>query len=136
MKIYSKDAFTLGGLYIILEPLFTYIPLEIFDYLSSILFVFFIYLLLKILFGKTPAFIINLQTRNILVGHYLRAIGWIPYFCFIFYGGLIIPAYLVPDIINISEKQIQQTKWLVPVLIIFSWILVSLKLYFAKRAKN
>ena len=54
MKLWSKEALVLGGMYGVLETPFTYLG---FEKIANILFVVFIWCMIKLCFNKTPKFI-------------------------------------------------------------------------------
>lgn len=77
MKLWSKEALVLGGIYGVLET-----PLSLlgFESITDILFLLFIVGGLMLCFNKTPKFLSNFISNSPKTSYYLCAIGWIPYF--------------------------------------------------------
>lgn len=80
MKLWSKEALVLGGIYGVLDTPFSLLGFEL---ISEILFGAFVIGALMLLFNKTPkliSFVINQYPQT---AYYLAAIGWVPYFMII-----------------------------------------------------
>lgn len=80
MKLWSKEALVLGGIYGVLDTPFSLLD---FESISDILFLLFIICMLMLCFNKTPKFLSNLISNYPKTSYYLCAIGWIPYFMII-----------------------------------------------------
>ncbi len=77
MKLWSKEALVLGGMYGVLETPFTYLG---FETVTDIFFVVFICCMVLLCFNKIPKFISKTIENYPKVSYYLASIGWIPYF--------------------------------------------------------
>ena len=77
MKLWSKEALLLGGIYGILETPFTYIKYE---FITDILFIIFVCCAIMLCFSRTPKFISKTMNNYPNISYYLISIGWIPYF--------------------------------------------------------
>lgn len=77
MKLWSKEALLLGGIYGILETPFTYLKFEL---ITDILFFVFVCCAIMLCFNKTPKFISKTIKNYPNISYYLVSIGWIPYF--------------------------------------------------------
>lgn len=76
MKLWSKEALLLGGLYSVLDVLSSLLPL---DFIPDILFVLFIVFALMLCFNKIPKFIPYISNKYPKFSFYMCSIGWIPY---------------------------------------------------------
>lgn len=92
MKLWSKEALVLGGIYGVLETPFSFLGLE---NTTDILFVLFILGMFMLCFNKIPKFLSNFISNYPKTSYYLCAIGWIPYFMFIVFVMLIGSGYIV-----------------------------------------
>lgn len=92
MKLWSKEALILGGIYGVLET-----PLSLlgFKSISGILFLLFILGMFMLCFNKIPKFLSTLISNYPKPSYYLCAIGWIPYFMFIVFVMLIGSGYII-----------------------------------------
>ena len=77
MKLWSKEALLLGGMYGILEAPFTYLKYE---FITDILFFVFVCCAIMLCFSRTPKFISKTMNNYPNISYYLISIGWIPYF--------------------------------------------------------
>ena len=77
MKLWSKEALLLGGIYGILEAPFTYLKCE---FITDILFFVFVCCAIMLCFNRTPKFISKTMENYPNISYYLVSIGWIPYF--------------------------------------------------------
>lgn len=80
MKLWSKEALVLGGIYGVLGTPFSLLGLE---NITDILFLLFIICMFMLCFNRTPKFLSALISRYPKTAYYLSAIGWIPYFLLI-----------------------------------------------------
>lgn len=92
MKLWSKQALVLGGIYGVLETPFSFLGLE---NTTDILFVLFILGMFMLCFNKKPKFLSNFISNYPKTSYYLCAIGWIPYFMFIVFVMLIGSGYII-----------------------------------------
>ncbi|MBQ8677055.1 MAG: hypothetical protein IJ529_01135 [Alphaproteobacteria bacterium] len=92
MKLYSKEALILGGIYGILETLLSFLGCET---TTGILFLLFILGMFMLCFNKAPKFLSNFISNYPKTSYYLCAIGWIPYFMFIVFVMLIGGGYII-----------------------------------------
>lgn len=76
MKLWSKEALILGGIYGVLDTPFSLLGLEI---LSDAVFLLFVVGILLLLFNKTPKLLNSIITKYPKTSYYLTAVGWIPY---------------------------------------------------------
>ena len=92
MKLWSKEALVLGGIYGVLET-----PLSLlgFESISGILFLLFTLGMFMLCFNKIPKFLLNIISNYPKTSYYLCAIGWIPYFMFIGFILLIGSGYII-----------------------------------------
>lgn len=95
MKLWSKEALVLGGIYSVLSTPFVYAHKTVLEQISSILLVVFIICTIMLCFNKTPKFITYILNKYPKTAYYLAAFGWIPYFIFVAVAGLFISAYFI-----------------------------------------
>lgn len=95
MKLWSKEALVLGGIYSVLITPFAYGNNAVIEQISSILFVIFMICAIMLCFNKTPKFVLFTLNRYPKISYYLAAFGWIPYFTFIAVVSLFISAYFI-----------------------------------------
>lgn len=102
MKLWSKEALVLGGIYGILSTPFAYSNNEIAEKFATGLFCLFILNVLILCFNKTPRFISWAINHYPRLSYYLSSIGWIPYFA------IIIPVLFLASafFINYSDKSL------------------------------
>lgn len=91
MKLWSKEALVLGGIYGVLDTPFSLLGIE---YVSDILFLLFIIFAVMLCFNKTPKFVSLAINQYSQTSYYLSAIGWIPYFVIII-SVLVLGSYLL-----------------------------------------
>lgn len=89
MKLWSKEALVLGGIYGVLGTPFSLLD---FKNISFFLFLLFIGCVLSLCFNKKPRFIKYIINHSPEISYYLSAIGWIVYFTIIALVGIIIMA--------------------------------------------
>lgn len=80
VKLWSKEALVLGGMYGVLETPFTYLG---FEFITDILFVVFVGCVISLCFNKVPKIISKTMENYPKISYYLVSIGWIPYLIFI-----------------------------------------------------
>lgn len=91
MKLWSKEARVLGGMYGVLETPFSFSGVEL---ISDVVFLAFIVCAIMLLFNKTPGFISFVISKHPQTAYYLAAIGWIPYLMIII-GFAMISSYQI-----------------------------------------
>lgn len=80
MKLWSKEALVLGGVYGVLDTPFSLLNLEL---ISEILLVAFLISAILLCFNKTPKFVTYITSQFPQTAYYLSSIGWIIYFAII-----------------------------------------------------
>ncbi|MCQ2735438.1 MAG: hypothetical protein MJ212_05780 [Alphaproteobacteria bacterium] len=95
MKLWSKEALVLGGIYSVLSTPFVYSNNAVIEQISSILLIVFIICAIMLCFNKTPKFISFTLNKYPKISYYLAAFGWIPYFVMIAGVSLFISAYFI-----------------------------------------
>lgn len=105
MKLWSKEALVLGGIYGVLE---TPLSLLNFENISDILFILFIICILMLSSNRTPKFLSEFISKFPKTSYYLAAIGWIPYFMIITTIVFLGSTYLEWQGQTIGWKQTQQ----------------------------
>ncbi len=76
MKLWSKEALVLGGVYGVLDTPFS---LSGFEMISNLLFWLFIGSALMLCFNKTPKYLSLFITQYPQTSYYLASFGWVPY---------------------------------------------------------
>ena len=84
MKLWSKEALVLGGIYSVINTPFVYTDNEVLGQIESVLFYIFVICALLLCLNKTPKFIKHIINTYPKTSYYLAAIGWIPYFAMFF----------------------------------------------------
>ena len=95
MKLWSKEALVLGGIYSVLSTPFVYGHKAVLEQISSILLIIFIICAIMLCFNKIPKFITYILNKYPKIAYYLAAFGWIPYFTIVAVVGLFISAYFI-----------------------------------------
>ena len=100
MKVWSKEAFLLGGIciYGVLSTPFTYFHNNISEQIFSLILALFIILMLFLCLNKVPSFITYILKQHPDLSYYLISIGWVAYF-------LIIGIVVLPVLAGIFEWQ-------------------------------
>ena len=91
MKLYSKEALLLGGLYTVLAIPFTYLNKTS----SGILLLLFIGLAIMLCFKKKLRFLERMISGYTKISSCLSSIGWYPYVFIIFTVGFIASSYFI-----------------------------------------
>lgn len=125
MKLYSKKALVLGGLYGVFDAPFSLLGLE---FVSSILFLIFIGCCVMLCFNKTPKFLSAFTAKFPNLSYYLAAFGWVPFFTWAAFL-LIIGSY---SYIQYSEVWLNRLLYGL-VYLNFGGIILSLIIAFAKK---
>lgn len=76
MKLWSKEALVLGGIYGVLDTPLSLLGLET---LSDVVFLLFVTGVFLLLFNKTPKLLTGIITKYPRTSYYLISFGWIPY---------------------------------------------------------
>lgn len=87
MKLCSKEALLLGGIYSVLATPLSYLDQE--GTVSAVLFLGFVVGMVLLCFNKVPKFIYYVINHYPRTSYYLISIGWVPYFVFIGLAGII-----------------------------------------------
>lgn len=128
MKLWSKEALVLGGIYSVLD-----MPLLILnlDTIREILFVLFIAFANMLCFNKTPVFISYIIKHYPAISYYLCSFGWIIYFIIIAMIGIIPLAALFEWKDTTFENMMKIysfiCSWGVPVSILTAFLRTKLK---------
>lgn len=131
MKIYSKEALLLGGLYELISTPFAYTA----SYnLGGILLVVFILGMFLLFFNKTPRFIRYILDSYPTVAYYICSFGWLPYFrIFIFVVGVFMAGIFMPEdkTVELSSQVIGYVlSWGLPLSLLIAFIRsLTTKLY-------
>jgi hypothetical protein len=104
MKLWSKEALVLGGVYSVLSTPFAYSNKTVSELISSILIIAFIICAIMLCFNKIPKFITYILNKYHITSYYLAAFGWIPYFTIIAVVGLFISTYFIEYDENSIER--------------------------------
>ena len=91
MKLYSKEAMLLGGLYTVLAIPFAYAN----EVISGILLLLFIGLAIILFFKKKLRFLERMISGYTKISSCLSSIGWYPYVFIIFTVGFIASSYFI-----------------------------------------
>lgn len=136
MKLWSKEALLLGGIYGVLGTPFTYTENDLFEQILTCLFVIFCLSAIMLCFNRTPKFITWILQYHPHLSYYMIAIGWIPYFA------IIVPMifFISGFFIDYSDDELSSFfKIIHDILefgIPFSLIIALAKKYFYKREKH
>ena len=103
MKLWSKEALVLGGIYSVINTPFVYTYNETIGQIASILFYIFALCALLLCLNKTPKFITHIINTYPKISYYLAAIGWIPYFAILFVVCFLGISYFI----NFNETHIE-----------------------------
>ena len=104
MKLLSKEALVLGGVYGVIDAPFSIIGLE---FVTDILFIVFIVCAIMLCFNKNPLFLTKIMTDYPKTSYYLSSIGWIPYLTWVIVLGLVVSFYYF----GLSAIQLKQQLW-------------------------
>lgn len=128
MKLWSKEAFLLGGLYSVLDVLSSLLSL---DLVSDVLLLLFIVFTLMLCFNKTPRFIPYIFNKYPKFSFYMCSIGWIPYVVIILFA-FIAGSFVA---LGFTESLFQNLALGLTILWIFA-VLISLVVAFFKWKKQ
>ena len=90
MKLLSKEALVLGGMYGVIDAPFSIIGSE---FITDILFMAFIICAIMLCFNKKIPFLVQVIDGYPKTSYYLSSIGWIPYLTWVIVLGLIVSFY-------------------------------------------
>lgn len=96
MKLWSKEALILGGVYGVLTTPFTYFHNQYFEQIHFVLLGLFVIFMFLNFFNKTPSFIYTFTKQHPILSYYLISIGWIAYF-------LILGIIFIPLLASVLE---------------------------------
>ncbi len=108
MKLCSKNALLLSGMYGGVAIPLAYTSNELFEIIADILFGIFVIGNILLCLNKTPRFLTIIRNKFPQVSYYLENIGWIPYFVLLCLAVFICCGYVV----NYTEEQME---WLVQI---------------------
>ncbi len=128
MKLLSKEALVLGGVYGVVDAPFTIIGLDI---ITDILFVAFIICIIMLCFNKKPLFLAKIMANYPKTSYYLSSIGWIPYLTWIVILGLTISFYYF----GLLAIQLKQQLWYLGIFDI-SAVILSLSIAMIRTQTN
>jgi len=103
MKLLSKEALVLGGVYGVIDAPFTYMQLEL---VTDVFFIVFIICALMLCFNRTPKFLLYTIQNYPRTCYYLSSVGWIPYFSFIVLLGIVGNYYCLGYANDLLKQQI------------------------------
>lgn len=103
MKLLSKEALVLGGVYGVIDAPFTYMQLEL---VTDVFFIVFIICALMLCFNRTPKFLLYTIQNYPRTCYYLSSVGWIPYFSFIVLLGIVGSYYCLEYANDLLKQQI------------------------------
>lgn len=131
MKLWSKEALILGGIYGVLDTPFVLLG---FGLVSEILFGLFVIGAFMLFFNKTPKFVSFVINQYPQTAYYLSSFGWIPYFMiagiFIFVG-MAAAIEWTDDIIEKVGKCIEFIgAWGIPISLVVAYIKAKKTIYF------
>lgn len=109
MKLWSKEALVLGGIYGVLSAPCVYLNLENIGYC---LFLVFIACMLGVCFNKVPKFINEVIENYPKTAYYLASIGWIPYFAIIGIVGFIALGCFIEYSDSMVERLMKLYVWI------------------------
>lgn len=96
MKLWSKEALILGGVYGVLSTPFTYFHNYFSEQIYFVLLGIFVVFMVLNFFNKTPSFIYTFIQQHPILSYYLISIGWIAYF-------LILGIIFIPLLASVLE---------------------------------
>lgn len=124
MKLWSKEALLLGGIYGILETPFTYLE---FEFITDTLFIVFVCCAIMLCFNRTPKFISKTIENYTNTSYYLISIGWIPYFVILGTILFILSGFIIDYSESFLEMVFKYLYYILPLLMLVSLIAVFIK---------
>ena len=124
MKLWSKEALLLGGIYGILEAPFTYLKYE---FITDILFIIFVCCAIMLCFNRTPKFISKTMNNYPNISYYLISIGWIPYFVILGIVLFILSGFIIDYSESFLELVFNYLYYILPLLVFASLIIAFIK---------
>ena len=124
MKLWSKEALLLGGIYGILETPFTYLKYE---FITDILFIIFVCCAIMLCFNRTPKFISKTIENYPNISYYLVSIGWIPYFVILGTILFILSGFIIDYSEIFLELVFNYLYYISPLLVFASLIIAFIK---------
>lgn len=109
MKLWSKEALVLGGIYGVLSAPLTYLNL---DNISMIVFAIFVLCMLMLCFCKTLKFLDKIIKNYPKTAYYLASIGWIPYFAIISIVGFVALGCFIEYSDSMVERLMKLYVWI------------------------
>ena len=124
MKLWSKEALLLGGIYGILETPFTYLE---FEFITDTLFIVFVCCAIMLCFNRTPKFISKTIENYTNTSYYLISIGWIPYFVILGTILFILSGFIIDYSESFLEMVFKYLYYILPLLMLVSLIAAFIK---------
>ena len=124
MKLWSKEALLLGGIYGILETPFTYLE---FEFITDTLFIVFVCCAIMLCFNRTPKFISKTIENYTNTSYYLISIGWIPYFVILGTILFILSGFIIDYSESFLEMVFKYLYYILPLLMLVSLITAFIK---------
>ena len=124
MKLWSKEALLLGGIYGILEAPFTYLKYE---FITDILFIIFVCCAIMLCFNRTPKFISKTMNNYPNISYYLISTGWIPYFVILGIVLFILSGFIIDYSESFLELVFNYLYYILPLLVFASLIIAFIK---------
>lgn len=134
MKLWSKEALILGGIFGVLSTPFTYSDNTFIEKFSIGLFWLFFFCALLLCFNKTPRFISWILNRYPRVSYYLISIGWIPYFVIVFLFTAFIVGFFIKYSDDMIDKQFLILSYITEFGLPFSLMIAFAKKHFYKKS--
>jgi len=128
MKLWSKEALVLGGIYGVLDTPFSLLGLEM---LSNAVFLLFVAGVFLLCFNKTPKLLTGIISKYPRTSYYLAAVGWIPYAVAVIFLALVGYRYFY----EVSDDVITKFAIYLPYGILF-FVFISLLATCIKMRKN
>lgn len=124
MKLWSKEAVVLGGMYGVLDTPFS---LSGFAIISNLLFWLFIGSALMLCFNKTPKYLSCFINQHPQTSYYLASFGWIPYVMLLITAAFLGSSYLIAYTENFAISFLYCITYVEPVLVLISLITAFIK---------
>ncbi|MDR2901995.1 MAG: hypothetical protein LBU87_02655 [Lactobacillales bacterium] len=90
MRIATTQTLIIGGLYLFFSSFFSLFENSFFEYLRETLFILFFVAMVVSLLNKKILFISKIEKNFRILSHYLKSVGWVPYFWIIVFSCLFV----------------------------------------------
>lgn len=124
MKLWSKEALVLGGIYGVLDTPFSLLEFEM---ISSLLFWVFIGSAVMLCFNKTPKYLSLLISDYPQTSYYLASFGWVPYVTMLTTIAFLGTSYLIAYTENFAASFLYSIVYVGLVLALISLIIAFVK---------